>query len=427
MAPPASTTIASPIFATSSPNELILAFVATDYLSGTNTTVKSVAGAGLTWTLVVRTNGQSGSSEIWRAFAATPVSNATVTATLSQSVVASISVMSFAGVNTSGTNGSGAIGATGSKSAGSGAPTTSLVTTASNSWVLGVGNDFDNAVARTLGAGQTLVHQYLTPTGDTYWVQRQTNPIALSGTTVTINDTAPTADRYNLSIAEVVAATSAGSTWSISGTITGGSGATATLSGAASATTTADGSGNYTFTGLANGSYTVTPSKTGFTFSPVSSPVTVNGANSSGVNFTATATTWSISGTISGGSGATVTLSGAASATTTADASGNYTFTGLANGSYTVTPSKSGFTFSPVSSPVTVNGANSSGVNFTATATTWSISGTISGGSGATVTLSGAASATTTADGSGNYTLTGLANGSYTVTPSKTWFHFQSR
>src|SRR5664279_374112 len=182
----ASTTIASPTFATASPNELILALVATDYLGGTNTTVKSVAGAGLTWTLVVRTNGQSGSSEIWRAFAASPVSNATVTATLSQSVVASISVMSFAGVNTSGTNGSGAIGATASKSASSGAPTASLVTTASNSWVLGVGNDFDNAVARTLGTGQSLVHQYLTPTGDTYWVQRQTNPIPLSGTTVTI-------------------------------------------------------------------------------------------------------------------------------------------------------------------------------------------------------------------------------------------------
>ncbi len=420
----ASTTIASPTFATSSPNELILAFIATDYLSGTNTTVKSVAGAGLTWTLVVRANGQSGSSEIWRAFAAAPVSNATVTATLSQSVVASISVMSFAGVNTSGTNGSGAIGATGSKSAASGAPTVSLVTTASNSWVLGVGNDFDKAVARTLGTGQTLVHQYLTPTGDTYWVQRQTNPIALSGTTVTINDTAPTADRYNLSSVEVVAATTVGSTWSISGTITGGSGATVTLSGSASATTTADGSGNYTFTGLANGSYAVTPSKSGFTFSPANSPVTVNGANQGGVNFAATATTWSISGTISGGSGATVTLSGAASATTTADGSGNYTFTGLANGPYTVTPSKTGLTFSPANSAVTVNGANQGGVNFTATSTTWSISGTISGGSGATVTLSGAASATTTADGSGNYTFTGLANGSYTVTPSKSGFTF---
>jgi hypothetical protein len=47
------------------------------------------------------------------------------------------------------------------------------------------------------------VRQYLSPNGDTYWVQRTTSPVPLSGTTVTINDTAPTTDRYNLSIVEV--------------------------------------------------------------------------------------------------------------------------------------------------------------------------------------------------------------------------------
>src|SRR5437868_1510327 len=99
--------------------------------------------------------------------------------------------------------------------------------------------------------------------------------------------------------------------------------------------------------------------------------------------------TWGISGIITGGSGATVTLSGAASATTTADGSGNYTFSGLSNGSYTVTPTKSGFTFNPGNKAVTLSGANSIGVNFTASAVTWSISGTIASGSGATVTLSG--------------------------------------
>ena len=228
-------------------------------------------------------------------------------------------------------------------------------------------------------------------------------------------------------------------TYSISGTITpaaNGSGATVTLGGAGSATTTANSAGNYSFTGLANGAYTVTPSKTGFTFTPASSPVTVSGANVAGVNFTATAvspTTYSISGTITpaaNGSGATVTLGGASSATTTADSAGNYSFTGLANGAYTVTPSKSGFTFTPASSPVTVSGANVAGVNFTATAvspTTYSISGTITpaaNGSGATVTLGGASSATTTANSAGNYSFTGLANGAYTVTPSKSGFTF---
>jgi Domain of unknown function (DUF1929)/Bacterial Ig domain/Glyoxal oxidase N-terminus/Kelch motif len=429
-----STTIVSPAISTLSPNELILAFIETDYLSGTNTTVTSVVGGGLTWTLVVRANAQSGSSEIWRAFAATPLNAATATATLSQSVVSSMTVMSFAGVNTSGLNGSGAIGTTASKGASTGAPTASLVTTASNSMVLGVGNDYDNALARTLGTGQSLVHQYLTPSGDTYWVQASTNAVPLSGTSVTISDTAPTKDRFNLAIVEVVAAPSGGQSWSIFGAIspiTGGAGATVTLGGASSATAVADANGNYTFTGQANGSYTITPSKTGFTFTPASQPVSLNGANQTGINFTAQAvvSTWNITGTISGagGSGATVSLTGASSATVTADASGVYTFTGLTNGSYTVTPSKNGFTFNPVNRTVTVSGANQSGVNFSTVAQTYSISGIISpvaGGSGATVMLSGAANATVLADASGNYSFAGLANGTYTVTPSNAGFTF---
>lgn len=247
--PVAGATIVTPTFSTVSGNELLLAFVASDYLSGTNTTVTNVTGAGLTWVLVRRTNAQSGTSEIWRAFSPLSLSNATVSASLSQSVVSSITVMSFTGVDTSGTNGSGAIGATNSKSAASGAPTVSLVTTRNNSWVFGVGNDFDNPIARTLGTGQSLLHQYLTPTGDTYWVQMQSVSTPVSGTTANINATAPTTDRYNLTICEVLPAISGIPSWSISGTISppsAGAGATVTLSGTASGTATADASGNYT-------------------------------------------------------------------------------------------------------------------------------------------------------------------------------------
>ena len=168
-------------------------------------------------------------------------------------------------------------------------------------------------------------------------------------------------------------------THSISGQVTstgsGLSGVTMALSGASSATTITDASGNYTFTGLANGSYTITPSRTGFTFSPTSSPRTVSGADITAVNFTATATqpvTYSISGqvvsvaTFSGVPGVTMALSGASSATAITDASGNYNFTGLDNGSYTITPSRTGITFSPTSSPQTVSGADITDVNFTA-------------------------------------------------------------
>jgi hypothetical protein len=425
-------TIASPAFSTTATNELLLAFVGADD-NGAGQTVAGVAGGALTWQLVRRTNAQRGVSEIWRAFAATTLTNVTVTATLSQGAAASLTVMSFSGVDTSGTNGSGAIGATASGSAAAGAPTATLTTTRAKSWVVGGGNDWTAGPTRTAGANQTMVHQFLAPGLSTFWVQRTNTPTTTSPVSVTINDTSPTGNMYNLTICEVLAAGTP--TFNISGTVSptaSGTGTTLTLSGASGGTTTADASGNFTFGGLGNGSYTVTPSKTGFTFSPTSQPVTVSGANVTAVNFTATPIpTWSISGTVSpaaSGTGTTLTLSGTSGGTTTADASGNFTFTGLANGSYTVTPSKTGFIFSPTSQPVTVSGANVTGVNFTATSVqTWSISGTVSpaaSGTGTTLTLSGAASRTTTADASGNFTFTGLLNGSYTVTPSKTGFTF---
>jgi Domain of unknown function (DUF4082)/Bacterial Ig-like domain/Bacterial Ig domain len=196
-------TIATSAFSTSVGNELLLAFVATDNTSGT-TTVTGVAGGSLTWQLVVRTNAQKGTSEVWRAFATGPLSSATVTATISQSVSASITVVSFKGVDTTGSNGAGAIGATKSASANPGAPSGTLTATRAGSLVFGVGNDWDNATGRAIGSNQTMVHQFLSSVGDTYWVQRTTNTTASVGTSVTINDTAPTGDRYNLSLVEVL-------------------------------------------------------------------------------------------------------------------------------------------------------------------------------------------------------------------------------
>ena len=80
--------------------------------------------------------------------------------------------------------------------------------------------------------------------------------------------------------------------------------------------------------------------------------------------------TYSISGTVSTGSG--VGISGVTVSTgtvsTTTNSSGAYTLASLANGSYTLTPSLGGYTFSPTSRSVTVSGANVSGQNFTGTA-----------------------------------------------------------
>ena len=197
------TTIATPAFSTHATNELLLAFVSADDVSAGNT-VTGVSGGGLTWQLVARTNVQRGTAEVWRAFSAAVLANVTVTATTAQSVAGSITVVTFTGADTTGTNGSGAIGATRSASAASGAPSGSVVTTRNGSWVFGVGTDWDSATNRTVGANQTIVHQYLATIGDTYWAQRTTNPTATSGTAVTINDTAPTADQYNLTLVEVL-------------------------------------------------------------------------------------------------------------------------------------------------------------------------------------------------------------------------------
>ena len=82
----AATTVPSPALSTTAANELLLAFISADYSTGTNTIVSSVSGGGLTWVLVKRTNVQSGTAEIWRAFATSTLSNVTITATLSKSV-----------------------------------------------------------------------------------------------------------------------------------------------------------------------------------------------------------------------------------------------------------------------------------------------------------------------------------------------------
>ncbi|MFD0726507.1 proprotein convertase P-domain-containing protein [Lysobacter brunescens] len=166
-----------------------------------------------------------------------------------------------------------------------------------------------------------------------------------------------------------------GTTYSISGTIatSGGTGISGVSVSNGSTSVTTNASGQYTFSGLANGTYTLTPSLSGYTFSPTSLAVTVNGANVTGQNFTGTAsaTTFSVSGTISnsGGTGISGVSVSNGSTSVTTNASGQFTFSNLANGTYTLTPSLSGYTFSPATRSVTVSGANVTGQNFTGTAT----------------------------------------------------------
>lgn len=106
-----------------------------------------------------------------------------------------------------------------------------------------------------------------------------------------------------------------------------------------------------------------------------------------------TATTYTISGAVTGATvaGVTISLAGTSTASTTTDGSGNYSFSGLASGSYTVAPTKIGYTFSPIAYPLSIDRASVPGVNFVATANaanTYSISGTVTGAAVAGVTIS---------------------------------------
>jgi hypothetical protein len=183
-------------FSTTVAGQVLVAFVSSDGpMSGQTMTV---SGAGLQWTLVQRANTQAGTSEIWRAVAATPLTNVTVTSTPTLTGYdQSFTLVTF--FNASG------VGASAKQSAATGAPSATLTTTRNGALVFGVGNDWDNATARTLAAGHTMVHQWVdTAIGDTFWVQTPAARIELAGTAVTIGVTAPTADRWNFAVVEIV-------------------------------------------------------------------------------------------------------------------------------------------------------------------------------------------------------------------------------
>jgi len=197
----AATNIVSPAITTTGTNELLIAFISSDGASGSGTSsFTGVTGGGLTWTLRKRVNTQAGTSEIWTAPAPAKLTNATITATRTGSYRSSMVVTAFKGASLT------IQGAVGGASAVSGAPSATLTTTQANSWVWGVGNDWDNPLARTVGTNQTMVDQFMTSSGDTLWVQRQNAITPTVGTVVTINDTAPTNDRWNLALIEIVPA-----------------------------------------------------------------------------------------------------------------------------------------------------------------------------------------------------------------------------
>jgi fibronectin type III domain protein len=194
-------TMTSPSLTTTTANDLLVAFVAGGGPKGAGKQTYTVSGAGLTWTRVTRSNKQSGDSEIWWARASGTLASQTVTATpAAGNFHGSLTVVAFAEA--------AGIGVTAIASAATGAPDLPLPNTGTGSWVFAVGNDGNNAIARTPVSGQLIVHQRVdTAVGDTFWVQSTTAPNTATGT-VDIHDNAPTSDQWNYAGVEILPGTS---------------------------------------------------------------------------------------------------------------------------------------------------------------------------------------------------------------------------
>jgi hypothetical protein len=181
-------------FTTAGSGDLLLAFVSADGPAVASGQQATVSGAGLTWTRIKRANLRYGTSEVWQARATGVLTNATVTSALASSGYQSLTVVALRGAV--------GVGASIGASSVTGAPSVSVTTTAASSWLFAVGNDWDGAVARTLPAGQTMVHQVLPSVGDTLWVQTA-HPNLGAGVASSIGATAPTNHQWNLVAVEV--------------------------------------------------------------------------------------------------------------------------------------------------------------------------------------------------------------------------------
>jgi hypothetical protein len=170
--------------------DLVVAFVGAGGPKNGRQTA-TVSGGGLTWYRISRDNPVGSDTEVWVALPSGKLSGAAVKVTGSvkgyDEVLTVVAFKNAAG-----------IGPESFASATSGAPKATLKTPANNAWVFAIGADWHKYLPRSAGAGQLVVSEVSAPGGATVWVQATDTVTAKSGTTVTINDTKPTSDPYEL-------------------------------------------------------------------------------------------------------------------------------------------------------------------------------------------------------------------------------------
>src|SRR6185436_7806787 len=182
---------------------LLVAFVSSDGPLDSPQSL-NVSGGGLTWTNVQRANGQRGSSEVWTAIAPADLSGVTVTADQTQAAgegapafYCSITVMTFP-------DGRG-IGATSNAGGADGAAAVTLSPNSSGSLVLAIGNDANLPAPRLVPDNQVVVHQAVSPGGDSHWLQGlAAGPVAAAGLPIVLNEEPTAAGPWNFAAVEIV-------------------------------------------------------------------------------------------------------------------------------------------------------------------------------------------------------------------------------
>jgi len=191
----ASAKIVSPPLSTTGADRLILAFVSVDGPASSTAsgaqTVSSVAGGGLSWSLVKRSNSTWGTAEVWQAHARSILSKAVVTAKFSKSGYdGSITVAAFA-------NSSGSVGSSVAASGKTGAPTATVTIGNAPSLIWAAGHDWTHSATPVPLGAQQLVHSFADKrVGDSFWTQQA--GFTYQDSPVTIGVSAPAADRWQL-------------------------------------------------------------------------------------------------------------------------------------------------------------------------------------------------------------------------------------
>jgi len=79
-----------------------------------------------------------------------------------------------------------------------------MLTSEEGSLVYGVGSDWSGAAPRSPGVNQVLLHEQLDArSGKTFWSQYLGEISGPAGEVVTLNDTAPNGDRWNMASVEI--------------------------------------------------------------------------------------------------------------------------------------------------------------------------------------------------------------------------------